>query len=459
MQHVRSTRTRLACVAGLALAAALALPLAGCGSQSSSATGTDAAGTAATASAEGTTRASSSGADASAASDAFSYSQGLTDEGTWEGVTALDYVTLPADYASIKVPASAVDVTDEDIQKQVDSLVSNFATTSQVKDRAVADGDTVNIDYVGSIDGVEFSGGSTQGKGTDVTIGTTQYIDDFLEQLVGHMPGETFDVNVTFPDDYSNADVAGKDATFSTTINYISEKSTPEVTDEWVSENLKSMYGWSTVDEMRDGIRQSLETSNLASYVQSYVLDNAQVSEVPQVITDYQADLLVSQYQTYADKMGTDLATMLKQVAGVDSVEALVEQNKASIDDIARNYLIYQAIAEDAGITAGDEDVAAYFEQGMGVTDYSSYEKSYGMPYLKMMALVQQVNGLLQGGATIDGETAGSSVVDVTSASSAHKDASIARASTAAADSASADGEVRKAGSAGSAADASAKSE
>ena len=95
----------------------------------------------------------------------------------------------------------------------------------------------------------------------------------------------------------------------------------------------------------------------------------------------------------------------------------------------------------------------------MGVTDYSSYEKSYGMPYLKMMALVQQVNGLLQGGATIDGETAGSSVADVTSASSAHKDASIARASTAAADSASADGEVRKAGSAGSAADASAKSE
>lgn len=475
MQHARTNRTRrLACVAGLALAATLALPLAGCSSTSStSSSSTSAASSAAASSAEGTTRAASSAADGSAAADAFSYSQGLTDSGTWEGVTALDYVKLPADYAHITLDASDVAVSEDEIEEQVTSIGQSYATTSQVKDRAVADGDTVNIDFVGSIDGTEFSGGSTNGKGTNVTIGKTQYVDNFLDQLVGHTPGETFDVNVTFPDDYANSDVAGKDATFKTTINYISETSMPDITDDWVAQNLSSAYGWNSVADMREGIRQSLESSKVSSAVQTYLMQNSQVSEIPQVITDYQAGVLVAQYQSYADKMGTDLSTMLQQVAGVSSTEELIENNKDSIASAAKNYLVYQAVAEAAGITVTDDDVAAYFEQGMGVSDYSSYEQAYGMPYLKMVALVQKVNQLLETGATVDGEAAGSSAADAAHASSAKADAAGSKAESAAASSSSTDGEVRKAGastasassahdaatSAGSARDASSASE
>ena len=447
MQHARTNRTRrLACVAGLALAATLALPLAGCGTTSSTSSNSTDAASSASSSAEGTTRAAgSSTADSSAAADAFSYSQGLTDDGTWQNVTALDYVTLPADYAHITLDASSVAVSEDEIEEQVTNIGKSYATTSQVKDRAVADGDTVNIDFVGSIDGTEFSGGSTNGKGTDVTIGKTQYVDDFLDQLVGHKPGDTFDVNVTFPDDYSNADVAGKDATFKTTINYISETEMPAITDDWVAENLSSTYGWNSVDDMRNGIRQSLESSKVSSAVQTYLMENSQVSEVPQVISDYQAGVLVAQYQTYADKMGTDLATMLQTVAGVSSTDELIENNKDSIEAAAKNYLVYQAVAEDAGITVSDDDVAAYFEQGMGVSDYSSYEQAYGEPYLKMIALVQKVNQLLETGATVDGEAAGSSAADAAQASNAKADAADSKAESLAADSSSTDGEVRKA--------------
>lgn len=85
----------------------------------------------------------------------------------------------------------------------------------------VADGDTVNIDYVGTVDGVEFDGGSTNGTGTDLVIGSGSYIDDFEDQLIGAHPGDEVQVEVTFPDDYGSQDLAGKDAVFAVTINGI----------------------------------------------------------------------------------------------------------------------------------------------------------------------------------------------------------------------------------------------
>ena len=85
----------------------------------------------------------------------------------------------------------------------------------------VANGDTVNIDYVGTVDGVEFDGGSTNGTGTDLVIGSGSYIDDFEDQLIGAHPGDEVQVEVTFPDDYGSQDLAGKDAVFAVTINGI----------------------------------------------------------------------------------------------------------------------------------------------------------------------------------------------------------------------------------------------
>ena len=114
--------------------------------------------------------------------------------------------------------STSEDGSSEDSQESDASGSSTLSTDTSL---TVEDGDTVNIDYVGSIDGVEFDGGSTNGQGTDLTIGSGLYIDDFEEQLIGSHPGDTVEVNVTFPDDYSSEDLQGQDALFEVTINGI----------------------------------------------------------------------------------------------------------------------------------------------------------------------------------------------------------------------------------------------
>ena len=109
---------------------------------------------------------------------------------------------------------TATETTDTQEQTETETLVSDTSV-------AVEDGDTVNIDYVGTIDGVEFGGGNTQGQGADLTIGSGTYIDDFEEQLIGHYIGETVEVDVTFPENYGNDDLNGKNAVFEMTINGI----------------------------------------------------------------------------------------------------------------------------------------------------------------------------------------------------------------------------------------------
>ena len=324
----------------------------------------------------------------------FDYSEGIDEDGHWSGVRALDYVTLPADYASIQAPASSVVPSDDDVQTQMDSIMSNYSTTEQVTDQEVADGDTINIDYVGKIDGVEFDGGSTDGNGTTVTIGTTQYIDDFLEQLIGHKPGETFDIEVTFPDDYGVDDLNGKDATFTVTINYIQKTTTPEPTDDWVAENLKDTYGWSTVEEMRAGVKEDLQYSNLATYVQDYVLNNSTVTEVPQAIIDYQGQQYLYQYQTYATTYGTTLSALLQMYTGASTTEEFLTNNADALESAARSYLIFQAIMEDAGITETDEEYEAYVESATS-SDVETVEATYGKNYLMLRALLQKTGDYL----------------------------------------------------------------
>ena len=114
--------------------------------------------------------------------------------------------------------STSEDGSSEDSQESDASGSSTLSTDTSL---TVEDGDTVNIDYVGSIDGVEFDGGNTNGQGTDLTIGSGLYIDDFEEQLIGSHPGDTVEVNVTFPDDYSSEDLQGQDALFEVTINGI----------------------------------------------------------------------------------------------------------------------------------------------------------------------------------------------------------------------------------------------
>ena len=417
--HLTSLSRTHARLVALLIAGALSLPLlGGCGTAGTTDSGSSDSSTAESASTDASSTSgdsststddassstdSDSSSDSSTSTPTFDFSKSLDDDGHWTDVTALDLVTLPADYASIKAPSDEVVPSDETVQSQIDTITQGYATTEQVTDRAVKDGDTVNIDYVGSIDGEEFSGGSTEGNGTTVTIGTTQYIDDFLEQLIGHKPGETFDIEVTFPDDYGVEDLNGKDATFSVTINYISETTQPDVTDDWVKENLESTYGWTTVDEMKQSIKSSLQSSNLSTYVTNYVTENSTLEgDLPEELVSYQEQLLIYQYERYAASFGIDLDKMLQMAAGVSSTNELLENQRDALDSTAKSYLVFQAIVEEQGFTASDDDVTDYIESQTGSTDVSTYEEQYGMPYLKLLVLMQKVGNFLTENATIE---------------------------------------------------------
>ena len=321
---------------------------------------------------------------------AFSYSAGIGENGFWEGVKALDYVEN-FDYQSIAIPNDIHQISEDDIQSEITKMLSEYSASEQIMDRAVIDGDTVNIDYVGSVDSVEFAGGSTGGTGTDVIIGVTNYIDDFLEQLIGHMPGETINVEVTFPDDYHEETLRGKDAVFVTTINYIVAYIDPELTDDFVAENLSFFYGWTTIDEMKETLRSNLQKSAIQQYLSQYLSTEVPVRSVPDQITKYQEQYMVNDYQEYATYYGMELDEILNSFEGVASVDELIERKHDSILARSTFYLVIQAIAENAGISVSDEDLADYFVEYAGSSDYSSYQEGYGLPYLKQIVLCQKV--------------------------------------------------------------------
>lgn len=127
-------------------------------------------------------------------------------------------IIIVAAYKSSSTSDNGGNSTDASLSNKTNE-VSYLIDTSLT----VEDGDTVNIDYVGYIDGVAFDGGNTKGKGTDLTIGSGKYIDDFEEQLIGSHPGDTVEVNVTFPEKYGNKELAGKDALFEVVVNGIYE--------------------------------------------------------------------------------------------------------------------------------------------------------------------------------------------------------------------------------------------
>ncbi|MEA4823445.1 MAG: FKBP-type peptidyl-prolyl cis-trans isomerase [Clostridiaceae bacterium] len=361
-------------------------------------TGTTSAATSAASSAATGTTAATSATDTGEVFS-FSPSDGLTEAGYFEGVDALSLVTLP-EYVGITLPAEVHTPTEEAIQAEIDTLMQNFEYKENLTEGVIAEGDTVNIDFVGTIDGVEFEGGNTQGAGTSITIGTTQLIDDFVEQLVGHKPGDVFDIEVTFPDDYSEESLRGKDAVFATTINYIEGQTlTPELTDAFVAENLASYYGWATVEELREGLKTNLVDSNITSYIQNYLTENSNVSSVPDSMLEYQINAMLDYYNTYASYYKMSLDDFITQVAGAEDREALIEKNRDGLEYYARYYLVTQAIAEDAGIVADDAAITAYFEENMTGADMEQYVTDYGSPYLHYVVLNELVMSYLRDNA------------------------------------------------------------
>ena len=358
---------------------ALALSLAGCGASSSSSQ-------------------AASGSSSAVEDHSDVYSAYLNDDGTLKGVDSATLVTLPQ-YKGISVPAEEYTITDDELNTQINSILDQYATYDQITDRAIADGDVVNIDYVGTVDGEEFSGGNTNGRGTLVTAGSDAYIDDFLPQIIGHTPGETFDVNVTFPDPYeNNPDLAGKAAVFHTTINYIQgDKQVPELTDEFVSQT-SALADYGTAQGMKDTIRTSMEDNKADNYVLQKVLDACQFSEFPADLVNQLVDVSMAQFESQASAYGLDMETA-RSMMGYESEDAQREAMTASAQEQLKTVVMLEAIAKAEGLTVDEDALTNYFSTNVGTSDYSAYQTYYGRGYLCQAVLLDSAMDLVTSSA------------------------------------------------------------
>ena len=327
-------------------------------------------------SSQGETEKESESSSAARVITAEDYSGRLTDEGYVKDLRALDYVELP-DWRTVVIERSKVEPSSSEVQSALENILQYFP--EEITDRAVADGDLVNIDYEGKLDGVAFAGGAA--KGADLTAGSEQFVDNFLTKIIGHMPGETFDLEITFPDPYqNNPDLAGKLTIFTVTINYIS--GTPEYTDEFVQKNadaISQLTGFEkadTTDDLTERFRNYLYESKLKSEIYAY-FDGMAFDEIPPEIYKYVYDMTdISIYKNYQ----TSLETMAS-AAGLTA-----DQLREEINASCKPELVFQAIAETEGYTFTDEEILEVLQ----ASALDTFISRYGRGYLARYAMTER---------------------------------------------------------------------
>ena len=311
------------------------------------------------------------------------FSKLLDANGYVKGVTASSCVTLP-EYKGITIQKSEIEYSDEDIQKDIDSQLEQHEELSTDTDKKIEDGDKINLDYVGTIDGVEFEGGNSNGEGSDLTIGSGTFVDDFEQQLIGYGVGDNVTVNVTFPEDYQSADLAGKDAQFDCTINGIYVA--PEFTDDFVAEHLSDKA--STVEEYKQYLKDTNYETNLNEWIENYLKDNTTVTSYPsKYLKNLKSIQKYSEMQTYDYMKDVYAQYGMTYKDFYDYQGKSEEEYDKDLDETCKetekDVLTYQAIMEKEGIKCTIDDYKANLKETEGSDDsYADRATQYGDPYL-----------------------------------------------------------------------------
>lgn len=314
------------------------------------------------------------------------------------GKLSNDYITITK-YEGLEVAqVEKTEVTDETVESTISNNLYAATTVEQLKDRAAEDGDTVNIDYVGTIDGVAFDGGTAEAQ--DLVLGSGQYIGangeckGFEEQIVGHTPGENFDITVQFPDEYkNNPDMAKKVAVFNITLNYISVSNTPELTDEWVKENSEESK---TVEEYKAEVKKQLEEETYQSALQSEVMEafmnSVEIKELPEDEVNEQLDSINGYYKGMAAVYGMEFDDFLQTYMGMTE-ESYNEKAQEAAELAIKRRLACELLAEKKNLTPTDEEyekaIAKYVEQSG--TDADALKEQVGEDVLKRTVLQDKV--------------------------------------------------------------------
>ena len=290
-------------------------------------------------------------------------------------------VTL-GDYKGIEVEKENAEVTDEQVDAEVDSARARLARTVEVTDRPAANGDIANIDFEGFVDGVAFEGG--KGEGHDLKLGSGSFIPGFEAQIEGKNVGEEFDVNVTFPEDYHAAELAGKAAVFKTKLNSLKVEELPEADDDFA----KDVSEFDTLDEYKADIRAKIAKRNEDAAdreVETALMDALMeklVAEIPEVMFVAETENFLRDYDNRLRMQGLDLGQYTKYT-GL-TLDALRAQFRPNAEKQVKTRLALEKIAELENLTVTDEEIEA---------EYTRISEAYNVPVdqVKSMVAVEDI--------------------------------------------------------------------
>lgn len=275
---------------------------------------------------------------------------------TFDATVTVEPEVQLGDYKGLEITKQATELTDEELEQTIEQRLEAMADMVLKEDGQVEEGDTVNLDFDGYVDGEQFEGG--QADGYDLEIGSGMFIPGFEEQLVGLKVGEEKEVEVTFPEEYHAEELAGKPATFKTKINEIKTKEVPELDDELANE-LDSEAD--NVEQYKENLRKQLteqkqtDAENLQKEEAiTLATDNATV-DIPEAMIKTEEDRMVQEFAQRLQQQGLNLETYF-QISG-QSEEDLRGQMKDDAEQRVKTNLTLAAIAEAENIEVSEEDV------------------------------------------------------------------------------------------------------
>ncbi len=297
-----------------------------------------------------------------------------------------------ANYKGVKIEKVETEVTEEDITRELQRQLDANSRVETVE-RAIEDGDIANINFEGFKDGVAFDGG--KGEGYDLAIGSRTFIDTFEEQLVGKTTGEELEVNVTFPENYGQADLAGQPAVFKVKINEVKRKIQPELNDEFA----KEVSEFDTLDELKASIKEKLvepKAKNAKAQKENAVMEaliEATEINVPKAMIEQNVDGQIKEFEMQLKQQGVSLSDYLSFMG--QNVEAMKEVYRPNAEKQVRGRLILEKIAETENFEVKEEEVDAEIQRigatyGMQVEDLKKVMRPEDMEGLKHDLRIQR---------------------------------------------------------------------
>ena len=308
------------------------------------------------------------------------------------------------EYKGLAVEIAQQEVTDEAIDAEIEKDREKASRTIDIEDRPIQDGDIVNLDYAGTVDGVAFEGGTAEKQ--TLTIGSGRFIPGFEEQMIGMSIDEEKDLNVTFPDPYQSQELAGKEAVFHVKVNGIQMVERPELDDDFAQDisdfDTFADYKADVVKKLTERVKKNNENMAKNALVDKAV-ENAKV-DIPQAMIDRQSDYMIQEMEMQSAYQGFRLDDYLKYMGMTR--EALKAQNEGEATRRVKNELVIDAIRKAEGIEPTEEDIEKQIAEqaeryGQDVEDFKKNLTDEQRAYLKDDAAIAKVLDLMMESATI----------------------------------------------------------